>query len=257
MRPLVTVAVPSFNQGEFLDQALASIFSQNVPVEVFVADGGSTDNSLDVIRRWAPRLLGWRSYPDSGQASAINEGIKHGAAPYVCWLNSDDWLLEGGLSRLLLALDGQPVATAMAYGKARDAVHATGYQRDAFVRPFDAHRMAVRCLISQPATLIRRSAWEAVGGVDESLHLALDYDLWWRLYKSFGRPLFVDSVVAVNREHGGTKTQSLRQQHYNEAIQVVRQHYGRVPLKWWVAQPYAVWFRGFTHWLESRVRRGS
>ena len=66
--------------------------------------------------------------------------------------------------------------------------------------------MAQLCIVSQPATLIRRSAWEALGGVDDSLDLALDYDLWWRIYRRFGPPLFVDEFVAVNRDHAGTKT---------------------------------------------------
>src|SRR5215204_968368 len=99
--PTVTVAVPSFNQGRYLDQALESIFAQEIPVEVFVCDGGSTDESVDVIRRWEGRLAGWRSQPDAGQSAAINEGVAKGSAPFVCWLNSDDWLLPGGLARLL------------------------------------------------------------------------------------------------------------------------------------------------------------
>ena len=75
MDPTVTVAVPSFNQGRYLDQALRSIFAQGVPVEVFVADGGSTDESVAVIRRWESRLSGWRSNPDAGQSAAVNESI--------------------------------------------------------------------------------------------------------------------------------------------------------------------------------------
>ncbi len=101
----VTVAVPSFNQGRYLNQALASIFQQDVPLEVFVADGGSTDGSVDVIQRWEHRLAGWRSHADRGQAAAINECIAKGRAPFVCWINSDDWLLPGALSALSQALE--------------------------------------------------------------------------------------------------------------------------------------------------------
>ncbi|MCX8018772.1 MAG: glycosyltransferase, partial [Rhodocyclaceae bacterium] len=81
--PLVTIAVPSFNQGRYLETALASIFAQEVPVEVFVLDAGSTDGSVAIIQRWSKRLAGWRSHPDAGQAAAINEGIAQGRAPYV------------------------------------------------------------------------------------------------------------------------------------------------------------------------------
>lgn len=243
--PLVTIAVPSFNQGRYLGEALASLFQQDVPVEVFVADGGSTDNSVEVIRHWESRLAGWRSHRDGGQAAAINESIAKGRAPYVCWLNSDDWLLPQGLARLLDALDQHPAAPA-AYGRSWNVVDETQSKRPVWVEPFNEQRLALRCIVSQPATLIRRTAWEAVGGVDESLHMAMDYDLWWRLYKAFGPLHFVDAFVAANREHADTKTKTKRRLHYREAIQVVRKHHGHVPLKWWLAQPYAVWFRTMT-----------
>jgi len=238
----VTIAVPSYNQGRFLDDALTSIFEQNVPVEVFVLDGGSSDNSVDIIRKWEHKLSGWRSHPDDGQAAAINEGVAQGAAPYVCWLNSDDWFLPGGLAKLLGELQQYPDSPAV-YGRAWNVVQKSGKQYPVWVEPFDERRMALRCIISQPATLIRRSAWETIGGVDAQLHMAMDYDLWWRLYKSFGALHFVDDFVAVNREHEETKTKTQRRLHYKEAMKVVRKHYGSVPLKWWLAQPYSVWFK--------------
>jgi len=240
--PLVTVAVPSFNQKRYLEDALSSIFKQDIPVEVFVIDGGSTDGSVDVIRRWESRLAGWRTHNDNGQAAAVNEGIARGQAPYVCWLNSDDWFLPGGLNCLLSSLEKNPDIPA-AYGRSWNFIEKSGKKCPVWVEPFHEHRMALRCIISQPATLIRRSAWEAVGGLDESLHMTMDYDLWWRLFNIFGPLYFQDSFVAVNREHDETKTKTKRRLHYQEAISVVRRHYGRVPIKWWLAQPYSVWFR--------------
>jgi glycosyltransferase involved in cell wall biosynthesis len=243
--PLVTIAVPSFNQGRFLDDALSSIFQQQVPVEVFVLDGGSTDNSVDVIRKWAPKLAGWRSRADEGQAAAINEGIACGNAPFVCWLNSDDWFLPGGLSVLLWALQAHGDVPAV-YGRSWNVVQKTGKRSPVWVEPFDENRLALRCIVSQPATLIRRSAWDTVGGVDGQLHMAMDYDLWWRLYKQIGALQFVDDFVAANRDHEATKTKTLRRRHYQEAMSVVRKYHGSLPLKWWLAQPYAVWLKSIT-----------
>ena len=238
----VSVAVPSFNQGRYLDAALRSVFEQPIPVEVYVSDGGSTDGSVDVIRRWEPRLLGWRSHADRGQAAAINEAVARGSAPYVCWLNSDDYLLGNGLQRLVEALEAAP-QSPFAYGRVWNHFDRDDRRTPVYVRPFAERWMAQLNIVSQPGTLIRRSAWEAVGGVDESLRMAMDYDLWWRLYRRFGAPAFVDAFVAVNREHGETKTNTQRRLHYREAMAVVKKHYGRVPLKWWLAQPYAVWYR--------------
>jgi GT2 family glycosyltransferase len=248
--PLVTIAVPSFNQGRFLDEALASIFVQDVPVEVFVVDGGSTDDSVDVIRRYEHRLAGWRSRPDGGQADAINEGIAKGSAPYVGWLNSDDLLLEGGLKQLLDALQRQP-ETPAAYGKVWNYVERGGARKPVWVEPFSERRLALRCIVSQPGTLIRRSAWGAVGGLDKKLRMAIDYDLWWRLYKQFAPLQFVDSFVAVNRDHIETKTNTQRVLHYREAMAIVRKYHGRVPLKWWLAQPYAVWIKALANRLQD------
>lgn len=240
--PLITIAVPSFNQGRFLNEALGSIFLQNLPIEVFVIDGGSTDESVDVIRKWESKLSGWRSHKDEGQAAAINEGIAQGKAPYVCWLNSDDWFLPSALSELLEGFRAKPGAPAV-YGRCWNVIESTGKRAPVWVEPFSDRRLAVRCIISQPGTLIRRTAWEAVGGLDKSLHMSMDYDLWWRLFKYGGPLAFVDKYVAVNREHAETKTKTLRHRHYAEAIETVRKHYGRVPLKWWLAQPYAVWYK--------------
>jgi GT2 family glycosyltransferase len=243
---LVTVAVPSFNQGAFLREALQSLFAQETPVEVFVADGGSSDNSLDVIREWQPQLAGWRSHADAGQSAAINEAIARGRAPYVCWLNSDDWLLPGALSTLIAALDRAPAAP-FAYGR---SWNVTGRGKTpVWVEPFSEQRLSIRCIVSQPASLVRRSAWEAVGGLDPKLHMAMDYDLWWRLLRRFGAPRFVDEFVAVNRIHPASKTASYRRLHYFEATDVVRRHHGRVPLKWRLLWPYAVWLKAARRWL--------
>lgn len=249
--PLVTIAVPSYNQGKFLDAALESIFAQGVPVEVFVMDGGSTDGTLEVIKKWEPFLAGWRSRPDEGQSAAINEGIALGSAPYVAWLNSDDYYLPGGLKALLAALEEAPAAP-VAYGQAFHEKAENNVRKPVWVQPFSAKALALRCIICQPASLIRRNAWEAVQGADTSLHMVMDYDLWWRLYRYAGEFLFVRQPVAINRDHVDTKTNVRRSKHYSEAIATVRKYYGHVPLKWYIYQPYAVWWKSFEQFIRHR-----
>jgi GT2 family glycosyltransferase len=243
--PLITVAVPSYNHGHFLEDALGSIFSQDLPVEVFVADGGSQDNTLSVLKCWDSRLSGYRSHPDNGQAASINEAVAKGTAPYVAWLNSDDIYLPGGLKLLLAALEQHPEWPA-AYGKAWNVDAQLKRTSKVWVQSFSKTRLANRCIISQPATIIRRSAWQAVGGLDESLHLALDYDLWWRLFTQFGPLGYVEKEIALNRNHDQTKTKTQRRRHHLESIAVVRRHYGSVPMKWWLTWPVSVWLRSWT-----------
>lgn len=249
LKPLITIAVPSYNQGRFLDAALTSIFAQNLPAEIYVNDGGSTDGSVEIICRHADRLAGWRSHRDGGQSAAINEGIARGSAPYVAWLNSDDLLEPGALRRLLRALELCPQAPA-AYGKVWNQTDE-GVRTPVWVEPFSERRLALRCIISQPGTLMRRDAWEAVGGLDGRLRMAMDYDLWWRLYRGFAPLVFVDEFVATNRDHKDTKTNTQRVLHYREAMSIVRKYYGRVPLKWWLAQPYAVWMKALANYIKQ------
>lgn len=250
--PRVTVAVPSLNQGRFIERALHSILEQDVALEIFVADGGSSDETVDILGRLQNRLAGWRSLPDKGQAAAINEAVSRGAAPFVCWLNCDDRLLPGGLRRLLDALERSPNAP-VAYGRVMN--ERRGRLRPICVEPFSTKRMAKHCIISQPGTLIRREAWHAVGGLREELVMALDYDLWWRIYQSRGTPVFVPALVAVNHDHPDTKTNRCRRLHYREAMEVVRRYNDRLPVEWWLKVPYSVWFRGAKSFLHRRWRR--
>ena len=237
--PLITVAVPSFNQARFLDATLRSIFAQPVPAEVMLADGGSTDGSQDVIEQWRGRLTWCRSAPDHGQAASINEAIGRGRAPFVCWLNSDDLFLPEGLAALLAAIQADPSA-AVVYGGCLlidEAGRMIGRYR---AGPMSRRSLSRRCVIPQPATLIRRDAWERVSGLRNKLHLSLDYDLWWRLHRGGFRFSRIDADVAALRFHENAKSFRYAREMYGEAKAVVREHYGSLPLIWHLREPFSV-----------------
>lgn len=235
-KPIVTIAIPSFNQGQYLNAAIQSVFEQNVHVEVLVFDGGSSDNSLEIIKKWEHKLAGWRSFKDNGQSAAVNEGIGNGTAEFVMWLNSDDIILQGGLAKMLNALRENPSAPFV-YADAQH-IDCNGNKKSHYLTfDFNERLLANYCFICQPATLIRRQCWQSIGGIDERLHMAMDYDLWWRLYKAFGKPLYLKEEVAANRVHSNTKTQTRVDEHYDESMLVVKNHYGKVPLKWYLLRP--------------------
>ena len=247
--PRITVAIPSLNHGRFLDEAIASVLAQSVPVEVMVADAGSTDETPAVIARWAPKLSGWKSSPDAGQSHAVNEAIARGKAPYVAWLGADDTYMPDGLAKMADALDAHPDAP-MVYARAWITNEAGHKRTPAGLMPANRFVLSRRCPICQPATLIRRSVWDALGGLDPDLDYAMDYDLWWRILLRFGAPLQSADFVATSRAHMDTKTARGRVRHNAEAVAVVRRHHGSVPIKWRLAWPVSVLARS----LYFRIR---
>ena len=238
--PSLGIAVPNLNHGRYLAEALESLTAERGrPVHVALMDGGSTDESGAVTERYRPRLDWVRSGPDAGQAAAVNEGIAmltrhHPEIGYVGFLNADDLVVGSGLEVLARALDANPGWVAAA-GRGQ-LIDADGTAMGEYpVGPFTREAMAHRCTICQPATLVRRSAWEAAGGLDPSFHMSFDYDLWWRLAR-IGTIGFVDAVVAASRDHEATKTRTGRQRYFEESIRIVRREHGGVPWHWCISE---------------------
>ena len=132
--PLITVVIPSYNQGCFLEAALQSVVAQALPVEIFVMDGGSTIFG-QYHQALGASISYWRSHADNGQSAAINEGIAKGTAPYVCWINSDDGFLADGLKHLLQAIEQTPTVPAV-YGRAWNVNEQTEKKNPVWVESF-------------------------------------------------------------------------------------------------------------------------
>jgi len=231
----IGLVVPSFNQWQFLAQALKSIFTQeNVSLKVALCDAGSTDRTLSVAAQYGDRFTFFRSHPDRGQASAINEGISQlMGTSYVGWLNADDVLLRDGLGAMAQFLDHSSEHVAV-FGKAYIIDEIGNTIGEYPTKPFRKKTFAAHCTICQPASLIRRSAWDAVGGVDESIQTCLDYDLWWRLSK-IGQIGYLEQFVACARDHSRSKTRMRRKIVHDEAISILLRHWGMVPRNWCMA----------------------
>jgi glycosyltransferase involved in cell wall biosynthesis len=225
--PLVSVIVPSYNQGRFLDEALRSIFDQEYPrTEVIVQDGGSSDESVDVIRRYQDRLGRWRSQPDGGQAAAIQEGVAQARGDLVAWLNSDDYYCEDALWRVARAWLRQPGLGLYVGNGLR--------LRDGSLQPFCRRHLALdrRALregldyVLQPATFFSREAWNAVGGLDPALRYCMDWDVILRIAREH-RAVLIDDFLAVSREHEDTKTAGGGWERADEIVRMTARHSGR------------------------------
>lgn len=222
--PLVSIVVPSFQQARFLRTAIDSILAQDYsPIEVLVLDGGSSDGSREILESYGDRIW-FRSTPDNGQSSAINEGFGRSRGEIVAWLNSDDFYYPGAVGKAVEALRSNPEA-GLVYGEGNQ-VDEEGNVKWRFPEtvPFDLWRLAnVADYILQPTAFFRRDALFAAGLLNEGLNWGLDWDLWIRMGK---RCPFVhlDEVLAASRLHGETKTATGGLRRMRELYGVLSRH---------------------------------
>jgi glycosyltransferase involved in cell wall biosynthesis len=222
--PLVSVVTPSLNQGRYVEAAIQSVLEQEYPrLEHIVVDGGSTDGTLDVLRRH-PHLR-WVSEPDRGQADAVNKGVAMAAGEVIGWLNADDLYLPGAIRAGVDAL--RESGAALVYGGWRQIDEDGRTIRDVPPVPFDYRaQLEERNAVAQPGSLITREAWEAVGGLDSSYRYAMDYELWLRLAARF-EVVHVDRVLGAYRYHPVSKTVAEPLGFVPETIRASRVHGGR------------------------------
>ena len=226
-RPLVTIVTPSYNQGPFIEATIESVLSQDYPeVEYLVIDGGSTDETVDVLRRYDGQLA-WDSEPDRGQSHAINKGWARASGEILHWINSDDLLLPGAVSKAVAALTERPDAVAV-YGAGR-VIEADGTDAGMWSKPPPDLRylMEVNDSILQPSCFARADVIRAVGGVREELHWINDWDLLIRLFRA-GPVVALDDELAAWRRYPMTKTQSGGLRRWVEIMRFLRGW--RVPL---------------------------
>jgi glycosyltransferase involved in cell wall biosynthesis len=228
--PLVSIITPSLNQGEFIEETIHSVLSQDYPrLEYIVVDGGSTDNTCDILRRYEGRLR-WLSEKDRGQADAVNKGFRMARGEILGWLNSDDTYLPGAVAKAVQALlDAQDAM--MVYGKAYyidELGQMSGIYR---TEPFDIARLAEWCFLCQPSVFLRSELFNHIEMLDVDLQYCMDYDLWIRIGQRF-KIVYIDAFLANSRLYPGTKTLSHRDAIFREILQVVEKHYGFVHPNW-------------------------
>jgi GT2 family glycosyltransferase len=184
--PVVSIVTPNLNQGEYLADTIRSVVGQGYPrLEYIVQDGGSTDNSLEVIRQYEGQLAHWESHADGGQAIGINRGMQHATGKIMAFLNADDLLLPGSLAYVAAFFQKHPDVDVV-YGH-RLLIDEKGLEIGRWVLPaHDDNAIAYADYVPQETMFWRRRAWEKVGGqLDESFRFALDWDLILR-FRSAG-----------------------------------------------------------------------
>jgi len=217
---LVSIITPSYNQANFLEATIRSVLEQDYPrIEYIIADGGSTDGSLEIIQRYASRLGWWVSERDKGQTDALNQGFAHAQGEVLAYLNSDDTYQPGAVAEAAAFLQAHP-QVGMVYGDA-NFIDAEGH----VIGRFSARQTDYRKLrqgyvhIPQQSAFFRADLWRKVGPLDPSFYFAMDYDLWVRLAKI--TPLaYHPRLWATFRLHGSGKTRLADDRCWPEMLKV-------------------------------------
>lgn len=225
--PRISIVTPSFNQGQFLEVCIQSVINQNYPsLEYIIIDGGSTDNSLEIIKKYEANLSFWISEPDQGQSDALNKGFGRATGDLVAWLNSDDYYLPGVFTKLVNIYQKHPTAPFFFGNGLR--VNEQGETKRIFF-PKNALFFSREALgyglnyILQPATFIRRKSLEQVGYLSTTLKYGMDTDLWLRLSVS-GDPIPIQAQLAASREYDKTKTATGSFARIEELRQIAEKH---------------------------------
>lgn len=235
--PSISLVTPSLNQGKFIRATLESVLTQDYPdLDYRVQDGGSTDETLAVLRAYKGRVP-FVSEKDTGQADAINRGLAGATGEVLGYLNSDDVLTPGALAAVGEAFASDP-DLMFVWGRASYLDEAGNSVSPYLARPDAIERLADACFIAQPAAFFRRKVWEEVGPFDASLHHTMDYDYWLRIAARYPRSSmrFLDRELAGCRMHADAKTVAGWSRALDEIMELVKRRTGYVSLWWCVAK---------------------
>lgn len=208
--PRVSIVTPSYNQGRFIEETIRSVLLQGYPdLEYIIIDGGSSDNSLEIIKKYVPWLTYWVSEPDRGQSHGINKGFEKATGEVFGWLNSDDYFHPGGLGTLMTFRQSHLDAVAWVGACMKVDINGTLPKRRV---PRVGNKEQIgdwwhKVRFFQPSCLFSAEKFRAAGGLDEKLEILLDADLWMRL-ADFGSFAPINEVISSARIYPGIKSGS-------------------------------------------------
>lgn len=248
--PKISVVTPSYNQGRFIEETIRSVLLQGYPdIEYIIIDGGSTDDSIEIIKKYESWLAYWVSEPDRGQSHAINKGIARSTGHELLWLNSDDLVLPNAFS-IVAKLFVENTHVRILIGQTQ-VIDAEGRQIGALRSQFSswADFATRKCTIRQVATFFDRGLFSELGMINESLDYSMDVDLLLRFTRKFS-PEIVESYLAAFRKHDTTKFDHCCVAGYKEADQVRLGHVSGTGLE----SEYLRW--SARNWFKLFLGRG-
>jgi glycosyltransferase involved in cell wall biosynthesis len=222
--PKISIVTPSFNQAQYLEETIRSVLLQGYPnLEYIIIDGGSTDCSVEIIKKYEPWLAYWVSEPDRGQSHAINKGFERSTGDIMAWINSDDCYLPGAFQTMIENFISFP-NTLWVAGQT-NFVDAEGNIKQGWGKPKEEiERWFVGPTVMQQGVFWKRKLWEMSGKIDESLNDSFDYDLWFKFVQLQPFPTWVSKETALFRIHDQSKT-FLHQKLFLTEFDLIRQRY--------------------------------
>jgi glycosyltransferase involved in cell wall biosynthesis len=208
--PLISIVIPSFNQGKFIEQTILSIIDQSYKnVEIIIIDGGSTDETIEVIKKYEQHISFWVSESDRGQAHAINKGLEKCTGEIFNWINSDDFLEPDTIQTIVNYFESNK-KTQVVCGFTRcffDQDNTTSHEYRMGIKKYVAETIA-KVEMNQPATFYKTAIVKEFKGVNESLRYVFDDELWFRYLCKYGTKHVVlsDRRFAHFRLHGSSKS---------------------------------------------------
>ncbi len=229
LRPRLSIVTPSYNQGQYIEETIRSVLLQGYPdLEYIVVDGGSTDGSVDVIRKYEPWLAHWQSEPDRGQSHAINKGFKRASGEILAWINSDDTYLPGTLRRVaeFFSKEDREWVAGKYIAMRMDGTEIERGNRP----PSTLVPWLLIDRVAQPTVFWKAILWKHVGELDEELHYCLDFDLWLRFILGGYAPGWIDEPLANFRYHAQSKSVNDKASFEKEGQIIYRRIYPGLPL---------------------------
>lgn len=242
---------PSYNQGQFIEATIRSVLEQGYPnLEFSIFDGGSTDKTVEVLKKYSAQLAFWRSERDGGQAAAINEGFRRATGEILCWLNSDDLHFWNTLSTVAGLLGSSLDQPAVVYGGCERFDDRTHVKEVRPATPFSQKLLEAVDFFDQPSVFWTRKAWEMVGPLDETLHYGFDWE-WFLRAGKVCRFIATDNLLSRYRIHKTHKSAAGGKKRWIELLTVVRRHSSPAVVdhyEFLVRRNSARW------WLNKRMR---
>ena len=226
--PKISIVTAVLNRAGSIERALASVRDQGYPnVEHVVVDGGSTDGTLDVLKR--SEGIRWISEPDEGLADAMNKGIAMATGDWIGWLNSDDYYLPGAFDAVSRAVESRPDARwvtgtcRIIDANDRETRTAITAYKNWLLRHYSFRLYLTQNFVSCPSTFVRKDAYEAAGPLDPRYRISMDYDVFLRIARRWD-PVVLDQELAVFRMEEGTLSIDGFEQQFVEHAEQARRH---------------------------------